>query len=415
MCFPLFLISGLRPDGISPTLSVKDSAMPRKPFLIVLMAGCFFVSPFFIILQASLFTLTPVIGPYNIFAKLSPHDLIVLILYPVCAAAIFLVRKWSWYVYILAAVCLAADNVVVFLLRPQYHVLALIFYNLVLAIAAGIFFRRAVIAPYFNPGLRWWEQPVRFGLGLYLTITGQDGRPVQANIVDISATGVFAVCLERLSEEAGFAVTLHALGHTIHTHVRVRRRVPHELTTGYGLQFEHRDATQKIALETLLGDLRRAGLVNRERQRLVADKTPTAPRFRLNAGARIETPLGALAVVVIDLSRTGCLLGLPPAAESGPRGPFRLDLQCFDARVSVPCEARWTGRFEGRAVLGVAFRFEDKAQRKLVRRIVAVSRRAGAADRRKSAPPLPAAKLTELALKSPYRLIYGLKKRIRLP
>ena len=116
--------------------------MPRKPLVIVVIAVCFLISPVFIILQVSLYTLTPVIGYYNIFAKLSIHDLLVLLLYPVCATAVFFVRKWGWYVYLAAALCLVADNIVVFALRPRYHLLALVAYNLILAGAAGIFFRR---------------------------------------------------------------------------------------------------------------------------------------------------------------------------------------------------------------------------------------------------------------------------------
>ena len=144
--------------------------MPRKPFLIVVIAACFLISPIFIILQVSLYTLTPVIGYNNIFAKLSLHDGLILCLYPVCAAAVIFVKKWGWYVYVAAALCLVADNIVVFALRPRYHPLALIAYNLILVAAAGVFFRRAVIAPYFNPSLRWWEQPRRYVIRVFLEV-----------------------------------------------------------------------------------------------------------------------------------------------------------------------------------------------------------------------------------------------------
>jgi c-di-GMP-binding flagellar brake protein YcgR len=383
--------------------------VPRKPLVIVLVAACFLLSPALIVLQASIFTLTPVIGPYNIFAKLSVHDLVILALYPVCAAAVFFVRRWGWYVYVSAVACLVADNVVVFLLRPQYHLIALVGYDLVLAVAAGIFFRRSVIAPYFNPGLRWWEQPARFGLGIYLSIAGRDGRTIQADIVDISETGAFAVCLEGLPADAELAVELHALGHRILTRARVRRRVPHNGTIGYGLQFARPDRVQAIALRALLRDFRRAGLLKRARER-PGMPVRTAPRFLVNAGAEIAAGDRTAPAVLLDLSRTGCLLGLPGGPETGPAAGFRVAFRCFGGSVSVACEPRWTGRLEGAPVCGAAFRYESAAQKKRVRRIIARLRRAGAADRRKTARPVPKETLAELALKSPYRLLDGVRR-----
>ena len=151
---------------------VEENGVPRKPLIIILISLCFFISPVFILLQASILTLTPVIGPYNIFSKLSPHDVFILCLYPLCAAAVFSVRRWGWYVFLAASVYLVAANIITFALRPHYHVLSLIIYNLILTVAAGIFFRRDVIAPYFNPPLRWWEQPKRFGVDMFFEITG---------------------------------------------------------------------------------------------------------------------------------------------------------------------------------------------------------------------------------------------------
>ncbi len=180
--------------------------MRRKPIIIIIIALCFLISPFFIIMQVSILTNTPVIGPYNIAAKLAPHDWIILAVYIVCAVSVFSVRKWGWYAFILSSLYLIGSNLTVFFQRPRYGVAAMILYNLVLVITAGVFFRRAVIAPYFNPRIRWWEQAPRLRINICAEI-GPAMTP--AEIFDVSASGAFIAGPENLVLGASYAVTLH--------------------------------------------------------------------------------------------------------------------------------------------------------------------------------------------------------------
>ena len=395
---------------------VEENGVPRKPLIIILISLCFFISPVFILLQASILTLTPVIGPYNIFSKLSPHDVFILCLYPLCAAAVFSVRRWGWYVFLAASVYLVAANIITFALRPHYHVLSLIIYNLILTVAAGIFFRRDVIAPYFNPPLRWWEQPKRFGVDMFFEITGLDGA-VRAEIADISRTGVFLVCRRDLPLEREHEMVFHVFGRKIALHARtVRRDVKHG-ETGFGLKFVRTGSGEQAALQGLLLDLRRAGFLDRNRARASRRDGPgvrkTAPRFRFATRAAIVRDGQSRPCLLLDLSRTGCLLDPEGNEEAECSERFRLSLRCGGHETLVECEPRWHGVLDGRNVCGAFFVFDHPRSARRVRRIVNRFRKAGAAGRNRLAHRLPAERLEEYALHSPYRLVHAVKSKLK--
>ncbi|RPJ09368.1 MAG: PilZ domain-containing protein, partial [Spirochaetaceae bacterium] len=300
--------------------------MPKKPAVITIITLCFLFAPMAIIMQAAVFTNTPVIGPYNIFQKLAATDWMVIFIYSISAAAVYSVKKWGWYVYIICAAALVSYNTIVFILRPQYSVFIMILFNLALFSVAGIFFRRTVIAPYFNPVLRWWQQPSRFRINLSMQVgDGIGGKPSTCDIIDISASGAFAVSPEPLKQNVNYHLVIKCLRHTASLQGQVVRAASFHGRQGYGIRFlEHNVAVRK-ELETMFRDLKRAGLLSLER---VSYKDPVlsrspAPRYRPHIDTLIALPAGEYIANVVDISRGGCLL----AAENGFCPP--LDQTCM--------------------------------------------------------------------------------------
>ncbi len=386
--------------------------MKKKPIVIIVVAAFFLISPFVIILQTSLLTNTPVIGPYNITAKLSLSDWIILALYLVCAVSVFSVRKWGWYVFILSSLYLIGSNLAVFFFRPNYGAAVLILSNLVLAVGAGVFFRRAVIAAYFNPRIRWWEQATRLRINVYAEI---GPARTTAEILDVSASGAYIAGTENLVVGSPCAVTLHCLSHTVRLESVVMSDTRRGKETGYGLRFVNTGRIEKDGLNHILRDLARAGAVDRERQgpvrltKLLFNK----PRFRLPSRVRFQTATGSCGAILLDLSRGGCLIQptdacLPPLNE-----PCLLTIGCLDTDLTLNGIPRWSGAPEGNPVTGIAFSFKNRSEKARLRALRAACRRGHAPNRLVSATPLSADALLASALRSPYRFVYSLIRKLK--
>jgi len=84
------------------------------------------------------------------------------LVYPLGALAVFSVKRWGWYLFLGCSAILIGYNLFVFILSPRYNILLLVLFNLALSVVAGVLFRKHVIAPYFNPRLRWWATEPRY-------------------------------------------------------------------------------------------------------------------------------------------------------------------------------------------------------------------------------------------------------------
>ena len=95
--------------------------MPRRPLIITLITFCYFVSPIVILFHGAIINRVPLLGLNNIFARLYFADWIVLAAYPVCAIAIYSVKKWSWYLFLACSLYLILYNFIVYFLNPRYN------------------------------------------------------------------------------------------------------------------------------------------------------------------------------------------------------------------------------------------------------------------------------------------------------
>lgn len=383
--------------------------MPQRPLAIVLIALCYIFSPLSIIVFSSVFTNTPVIGPYTIFSKFAFSDWLVLCMYVISAVSVFLVRAWGWYVFMLASASLVGYNVVVFFLRPQYSLLLPLIFNVTLVFVAGIFFRRAVIAPFFNPCIRWWEQATRYEIGIRAMLE-VDGGIQTVPIVDISESGIFIMDTAALRMGAEYPITMVCMRHTVSVTARVMRQSERDGLSGYGLMFMRMSSGQRQGIRKMLHDLKKAETLNKERRHVKRGRqSPDMPRYLLNTMVMRNDSSGKAPAVLLDLSRKGCLMEGSLALNE----TVSLRIICLNREIEVIGRGRWMGNVNGVVSCGVLFDYENRLQRRHVACIVRLVKKAGAPDRLESAKPLPDEIILRHALNSPYRIVHALSLKLQ--
>ena len=101
-----------------------------------------------------------------------------------------------------------------YILNPRYNLFILILFNVILAIVAGIFFRKHIIAPYFNPRLRWWEAEPRYKIDIHAEIiTGNAG--LTGEILDISQSGFFMSLAQDITIGKTYTFNLKCMKHPV--------------------------------------------------------------------------------------------------------------------------------------------------------------------------------------------------------
>ncbi len=183
---------------------------------------------------------------------------------------------------------------------------------------------------------------------------------------------------------------------------------------GYGLRFTNTGPVEKAALDHILRDLARAGAVNRERLKPVwLTKIPlNQPRFQLLPRVLFQTGQGPCRAILLDLSRSGCLIR-PTGALPPPLGePCPLTISCRKLELTLVGIPRWSGSPEGKAIVGIAFDFKNRSEKARWRALLTACRRGHAPHRLVSSQPLSPDALLAAALHSPYRLVHFLKRKL---
>jgi hypothetical protein len=300
--------------------------------------------------------------------------------------------------------------------RPHYALLLLIGYNLALTIGAGIFFHRNVIAPYFNPRIRWWDQATRYKINIFLTIDAAE-KIIKAEIKDISASGVFIACAERLTKGSTYAITLHMIKHLVGLNAVVMRESKQAELSGYGLMFVGVTDTQKEGLNRLIRHLKKIGLINkiREKRENKSLRPEVAPRYTVDTGAVVQAGAANIPALIFDVSRGGCLIQPISGQELAQKDNLRLSLKCLNQELTVNGSVKWNTMRDGEPVYGISFIFENRAQRAQIKKILAECKKARAPNRLVDSKPLPDSVILTYALNSPYKIVYEIKKKLVKP
>lgn len=386
--------------------------MPKKPLSIVLFSIVYLLSPAFILVQAALMANLPLFGRISIVQRLSILDWTVLALYLACAAAIFSVKRWGWYVFMAASLALISANVYVAVLRPgPYGLVLVLAYDLLLSLAAGYFFRKKVIAPYFNPRIRWWETLPRFQALSYLLIGAGPSR-FSAKVIDVSESGCFALTDRRLATGGELPLELYCFGEGVSLTAKVVRRADFHGSPGYGFMFVKGDAVAARALAGITRRLAKAGLASERRSGAAARSGDSAaPRFETENEASLSIAGKDVWASIVDLSRKGCLLMANCDAPLGERFPVRL--RCMREEFSLSGVIRWKIPGGKANLIGVSLEFGGRADAGRMAALVRRLGRTGALERNRQNSPLDDKAILEYALGSPYRVFWKLSRAFR--
>jgi len=378
----------------------------RKPLSIVLISLLFLLSPIAIIVLNAALNMVPLFGYGSILYRLPLYDLIILALYPLCALSIWMVRKWGWWVLILSASLMMLYNFAALFLNPFASAFTVLLMNGALFSVALFFFRRHLIAPYFHPHLRWWEQDQRYQVDIYLKFTGMDRNGL---ISDISSGGCYV--FGDVPIETGEEVPLQIICGSFHLALigRVMRVVKEsDRYCGFGLMFVRSGPVQKRGLEHLIQSLKEIFIEENEEE---TDDRRANRRYLVANDMALEEGGASLSVKLLDISRSGCSLSINRDLASEAK--CRLHFFLGDKEpCSVGCSVVWKREVDSTFIYGLHFSFQSQEEKKSIGKLIKSIKKIGA-NRRDIPRGDFYRQCEEDAGDTPYRIIEKLKGIIR--
>ncbi len=148
--------------------------------------------PLHIYAQIAYFSNTPFGDVATVITKCTLHAYILSILWVVVGICIFMVKRWSWYVFLAHSISMVIWNCYFALMNPFFPIVLTLTFLGGLFLITGFFILEPIRAPYFNPRLRWWEQEKRYRIDLPVNIHYSDSETlIQGKTYDISRSGLF--------------------------------------------------------------------------------------------------------------------------------------------------------------------------------------------------------------------------------
>ncbi len=121
-----------------------------------------------------------------------PHDVVLLVLYPIAAYGIYRVRRWGWYLVVSHILFLLISNSVLAIQLRTLNDILMIQLNLLLLFFLWFFLRHSVRSPFHNPALRWWErQHKRYGASFKVMLRKAAGGVINTQGINLSSGGCF--------------------------------------------------------------------------------------------------------------------------------------------------------------------------------------------------------------------------------
>lgn len=390
--------------------------MPKRPLIITVISLCYFIAPLFIIIQGSLMSGIPLFGPQSIFTRLYYTDVIVLCLYPVCSAGLFSVRKWGWWVFLGCSLALILYNVIVYIISPMYNVVLLVVFNVGLAIVAGIFFRKHIIAPYFNPRLRWWESDTRYRLEIAAHV-GEGSERIAGEVLDISESGCLITLDKTLELGNTYPISIRCMDHRVDLQGRIMRRSSTgEKHDRYGVMFVKREKAQKEELDSLIRDLEQGGVRDTLREektsqalsyekRTMSRFQKTAPRYTIRRFAFVEDGKSVVQCQLVDVSRRGCFLRSNHHLELGATYPLKM--KCMNSEIDLNGKVIWKSEDTG---YGIEFLHLTKSDHKRLHTLLHNLKKTGFQTRMHGSHSVEEEVFETSVMNTPYKMVILLKK-----
>ncbi len=346
--------------------------MPRKPWTIVTISFIYLLSPFVIIFSNAWINMVPLIGPSGILHRLQLTDWLILTIYIINASAVFTVRKPGWWIFLCASLVLIGYNVWGYVHNPLHPFPALLVYNTLLFIGAALLFRKEIIAPYFNPRLRWWESDSRYSLDFFCILhLDQDEK---AAIRDISLGGCFVAFHGDLPMDADIPLELKLQNMTLHLSGRAIRKAQHPFS-GWGIKFTELMETEKDGLQFMLHKLEQLSEIPES-----SDERRAHSRLQLSQWVYWLNDAEQQSARLVDISRSGCCLEHEKPGFNGHTN-YTLHFSDFDAQLVLHSEKIWERRDNGQILTGFHFTIEEKEDKHRLNRFISYCKKAGSHER----------------------------------
>jgi len=166
--------------------------MRKRPIEVKIISLIYLMMPLFYYCQVVFFEKISLYPVGKVLSFYKAEDILLSIASIVVGIAIYRVRTWGWYLFLFHAIGIVIWNGYVEYSRDVHPNFELMLFSFVTLGVVGIFLRKHIKSPYFNPTMRWWEQERRhaitFGVELF---EQEDSSPIAGKTFDVSASGIF--------------------------------------------------------------------------------------------------------------------------------------------------------------------------------------------------------------------------------
>lgn len=226
----------------------------------------------YLILVALLFDI-----PFRDCARLllSPLFYLLCVISVVSGYGLWEMRRWAWYVFLVANVLICYSNALLVSNYSQSHhkILA---YTVACLILLGVLKRVAqeVRVPYFLPKIRWWESNPRYRLTVPVQITRADGGSIAGEILDLSLGGCFIKLRSEVLQDENLMVNFTVFGQPIQGPGVVVWRTQSTVThpKGVGVKFGNLTRPQRKALKAITQRLKKIASLYRSSRYLMSQE-----------------------------------------------------------------------------------------------------------------------------------------------
>lgn len=379
----------------------------KRPVSILVFSIIMLLTPFVTILVNAYMNILPLWGPGSIFSRMVLSDILILFVYPVSAVSIYLVSKAGWWTFIASAACIFAYNIAAYISNPMISIIGVLIFNLLLFVAAGFFFRKHTIAPYFNPRLRWWEQASRYDIDLGVSLEYSDSYEL-GYLEDISMGGCFIRISENITIGNTYPLKL-SLGNEMSVSIRGRimRTVSDDCSLpGYGVMFSNLSDTEKDGLSNMITGLYKLGIGDNTAVKEDAEHR-AYDRYSVNISVSFRYKGEILPARLINFSSTGACLETMMDMEMGEFCGFYCTLGYNSA--DVDGVIKWKKKLPHHKHYGIAFINESKKQKSDISQILGTIKALGGKIRQRDMKEYE--KMVERTLpETPYRLFHKSKQ-----
>ena len=234
--------------------------MREKPLSIKVIALLYLLAPLGNILQNAFFNQWPLRGPRSVFFHLSLYEWMVLAVFPVVAFGIWRVAMWGYVSCMGFAGFLILHNIYGYFSNRAYSPYVVLLFQMCIFALVGIFLQKHIMAPYFNPNIRWWENEPRYKVDLTAQLR-QEQKIQNCQVLDISVSGCFAQSKKEyaLGDLVWITINLDE------THVTCQAKivwVKDKPTAGYGLRFTQMEKSEQVKIKSLIKHLQKVSKRN---------------------------------------------------------------------------------------------------------------------------------------------------------